>query len=142
MQLPRFTFLLSSTLAAVADVPAGRVSWMLVSNNNRQLGRGAAPYATYAAAQAAVRRVRSRATDAVRVVAPDETTGQWTWTLKVDGAAVAVSSRTYLRLRECQYNLDRFLEAIPLAQIAEGTRTSRSEPVPGLTDGTAPMVRR
>jgi hypothetical protein len=49
-----------------------------------------------------------------------------------------VSSRSYLRARECTYNLDRFLEAVPQAELVAGTRSVRraarrpSEPDPPL----------
>jgi hypothetical protein len=36
-----------------------------------------------------------------------------------------VSSRSYLRARECTYNLERFLEAVPSAQVVAGTRSVR-----------------
>ena len=39
---------------------------------------------------------------------------------------VAVSTRTYLRQRECDYNLSRFLEAVPEADVAPAVRVIRS----------------
>ncbi|PZG08647.1 hypothetical protein C1I95_29815 [Micromonospora craterilacus] len=54
-----------------------------------------------------------------------EMTGQWIWRLELNGRIVAVSSRSYLRARECTYNLERFLEAVPQAEIVVGIRSAR-----------------
>lgn len=95
---------------------------MIVSSNNRQLGRGAAGYPTYGACRAAVDRLRARLGAVRTVVSPGAVTGQWVWRLELDGVAVATSSRAYLRIRECEYNLARFLEAVPAAGIVDGVR--------------------
>jgi hypothetical protein len=123
VQQPRFVFL--SMLARsrqAADEAAEEVLWMLVSPNNRQLGRGEAGYGTYAECRAAVLRLREEHRRADAVALTDELTGQWAWRLEIDGQTVAVSSRSYLRSRECNYNLERFMAAIPAADIVEGTR--------------------
>jgi hypothetical protein len=142
MQQPRFTFITTCAPDAAGDAPLGKVVWMLVSGNNRPLGRGATSCATYADARTAVQLVRARAHEAVRVVAPNESTGQWSWSLQVGGVPVAVSGRTYLRLRECHYNLDRFLDAVTLAHVGEGTRMSRNEPSAVRDGGASRVVRR
>jgi hypothetical protein len=54
-----------------------------------------------------------------------ETSGQWVWRADLDGATVFTSSRSYLRARECHYNLDRFLEAVPAALVVAGARSVR-----------------
>ncbi|MFE0625850.1 hypothetical protein ACFW3D_02650 [Streptomyces sp. NPDC058864] len=47
--------------------------------------------------------------------------GTWTWRVELGGRDVAVSGRTYHRLRECQQNLGLFLAAVPVAEMTEGT---------------------
>lgn len=54
-----------------------------------------------------------------------DATGAWTWSIDLDGETVAVSSRSYLRVRECHYNVERFLETVPTADIVAGTRVVR-----------------
>ncbi|WP_422772789.1 hypothetical protein ACN28C_07300 [Plantactinospora sp. WMMC1484] len=99
---------------------------MLVSPNNRKLGRGDVGYPTYVECWAAVERLRDQHHRANALAVTDGFTGQWAWRLEIDGGTVAVSSRSYLRARECNYNLERFLAAIPLAEIVEGTRLVRN----------------
>lgn len=101
---------------------------MLVSSNNRQLGRGCMVYQSYQDCRNAASSLRQQLVRAKPVTAAEEITGQWVWRVDLDGAAVAVSSRSYLRMRECQYNLDRFLEAVPLAVLAEGVRIVQYAP--------------
>lgn len=47
--------------------------------------------------------------------------GTWTWRVELGGRNVAVSGRTYHRLRECQQNLGLFLAAVTVAEMTEGT---------------------
>jgi hypothetical protein len=78
-----------------------------------------------------------------------EATGQWRWRIELDRVPVAVSSRSYLRARECTYNLQRFLEAVPQADIVAGARVVRSGrqratvqvPDPSRADGPAGYLR-
>lgn len=44
---------------------------------------------------------------------------------------MAVSSRSYLRVRECQCNLGRFLAAVPQAQLGETSKMELPEMLPG-----------
>jgi hypothetical protein len=53
------------------------------------------------------------------------TSGHWVWRAELDGVPVAVSHRSYLRARECQYNVGRFLAAVPEAQVTAGRRQLR-----------------
>ncbi|MFD0969093.1 hypothetical protein [Plantactinospora endophytica] len=98
---------------------------MLISPNNRKLGRGEVGYRTYVECRAAVKRLREQHHRTSALALTDEFTGQWAWRLDLDGETVAISSRSYLRARECNYNLERFLAAVPLAEIVEGTRLVR-----------------
>lgn len=126
MQQSRFVFLSMPTQASdQEDGAAEEVLWMLVSPNNRQLGRGDEGFQTYAECWAAVARLRDEHRRADAVALTDEFTGQWAWRLDLDDRTVAVSSRSYLRARECSYNLERFMAAVPLAEVVEGTRVVR-----------------
>ncbi|WP_213450684.1 hypothetical protein [Rhizomonospora bruguierae] len=125
MQRPRFVFLTAPALR-VPDRPVGDgILWVLVSPNNRQLGRGADLHGTYAACRQAVLDLRGSYRRAVAVELTLGTTGQWSWRVEVDGVPVAVASRLYLRGRECSYNLERFLEAVPAADVTAGVRIAR-----------------
>lgn len=94
--------------------------------NNRPLGQGAGRYESYAACLAAVHRLRAGSARLTDTVAPVESTGQWSWRVALDADVVAVSSRSYLRMRECAYNLERFVQAVPEAVIVDGTRGIRA----------------
>lgn len=148
MQQSRFVFLSMPTKSnGQADEGAEEVLWMLVSPNNRQLGRGEEGWPTYAECWAAVVRLRDEHRRADAVALTDEFTGQWAWRLDLDNETVAVSSRSYLRARECSYNLERFLAAVPLAEVVQGTRAVRRgrhpvrdhEPTPERRRGGVPL---
>ena len=122
MQQSRFVFV------AVPNAvhPDDKIIWILVSPNNRPLGRSAVRHDTYPACHAALTVVRAELGRSESAVAVEET-GQWNWQVTLDGAPVAVSSRSYLRIRECNYNLTRFLDAVPEAVIVEGARRVRRD---------------
>jgi hypothetical protein len=105
-----------------ADEASRKITWILVAANNRPLGRGGLVFATTQEcrdAVASLRRDFARARSFAGVV---EATHRWTWRVDVDGSTVAVSSRSYLRARECDYNLHRFLEAVPEASLVDEIR--------------------
>jgi hypothetical protein len=102
-----------------------RVVWMLVSPNNRSLGRARVPSDTYAEGLEAVHRLKRHQERLKPVSSTVDATGAWAWRVDLEGETVAVSSRSYLRVRECHYNLERFLEAVPIAGIVAGTRVVR-----------------
>lgn len=127
MQPPRFIFLSGSVRDRLTGETArDRVIWTLVSPNNRQLGRGATAHLTYDECQAAVRRLRAGYPQAQPLVASEGGGGRWSWRLDLDGLPVATSSRSYLRIRECHYNLERFLVAVPTADVVDGVRAARA----------------
>jgi hypothetical protein len=103
-----------------------QISWLLVSSNNRPLGRGGLTFASGEACRDAVARLREQHTRVRATSGPAEATGQWAWRADLDGDTVAVSSRTYLRHRECDYNLHRFLEAVPSAEVSPTVRVIRN----------------
>jgi hypothetical protein len=83
--------------------------WRLIGANNRELGRSPSTYDGLAGARAIAASVRERAAELTTVIANQETDGSWAWQARLDGAPVAVSGRTYLRQRECQYNYQQFV---------------------------------
>ncbi|WP_238010077.1 hypothetical protein KZZ52_20210 [Dactylosporangium sp. AC04546] len=145
VQQARFVFL---ALAAVAvDDPgamAEAVTWMLVSPNNRPLGRAARTFDSLAASREAVQSLRDGFSALRSTVAAVESSGHWVWRVDLAGAVVGISSRSYLRARECHYNLARFLEAVPAAVVAAGTRSVRGgrPPVPNRGGDTAALTAR
>ncbi|MFE9651888.1 hypothetical protein [Micromonospora sp. NPDC006431] len=148
MQRSRFVFLAAPMPGAPQGQPTDGVLWMLVSPNNRPLGRGAVYHAAYAGCRESVLALQASMDRIVPVEGTVPASGQWTWRIELDEVAVALSSRSYLRARECRYNLDRFLEALPHAEVVPGTRAVRrgrraaSEPITPLSGGTlaAPLV--
>jgi hypothetical protein len=125
---PRFVFLSACSTGelGVPAKPGEGVIWLLMAPNNRRLGRSWEVFATYGQCRAAVgvlqreyRRVESQ-------TIADNATGRFSWRVGLDGADLAVSSRAYLRNRECEYNLSRFLESVPQAMLVNGTRAVRS----------------
>lgn len=150
MQLPRFVFLsafppvIAPGQTAVSDKTNESIVWLLMSPNNRGLGRSRDAFATYVECRADVARLRRDRSRVRPVVFPDDATGRFNWRVDLDGRTVAVSSRSYLRARECDYNLTRFLESVPVAEVADGARAARAVRRPG-TGGrqhTAPGPRR
>lgn len=102
------------------------ITWILVGSNNRPLGRGASTFANSDDCRAAVAYLRYNHRRATSSAMPAEPDGHWAWRIDVDNKAIAVSTRTYLRHRECDYNLLRFLQAVPAAEIADAIRFVRS----------------
>ena len=101
---------------AVLNRPDGEwFSWRLLSGNNRELGRGASAYETEIGCLAAITRVQTRS-DVTSSSIGARSSGQWWWQLELDGERIAVAGRVYQRQRECRYNLDQFLIALPEAQ--------------------------
>ena len=121
MSQSRFIFL--STLAqGEPDGPGEGVFWLLVSSNNRQLGRGCVVYHSYQDCREAALYLRRRLGQAQTVTAADEHNGQWVWRVDLDGSAVAVSSRSYLRVRECRTTWAGSWPAVPQALLVNGVR--------------------
>ena len=145
---PRFIFLAIVTPdddESVADRQQ-RTAWMLCSPNNRILGRGEHPFGTEAECRTAVLDLVGAADRLNPVSTALGTSGHWVWRVEVDGVPVAVSHRSYLRARECQYNVGRFLAALPAGLLTEGRRLLREAPraVERLTRGVveSPAVQR
>jgi hypothetical protein len=122
----RFVFLSGPGVSRIADrVPTGGVIWALVAPNNRTLGRGGCVCENYSSCRDAAAALQSDIARADTRTSTDPT-GQFVWEIYVDGAAVARSHRSFLRARECDYNLDRFRAVLPAALITTGVRVLRN----------------
>ncbi|MET7949693.1 hypothetical protein [Micromonospora sp. NPDC005324] len=149
MQHSRFVFLAAPMPGPYQGQTIHGILWMLVSPNNRPLGRGAVQHEVYARCHESVLELRANVD---RIVSQESTvpaSGQWTWRIQIADVTVALSSRSYLRARECHYNLGRFLEALPHAEVVAGTRAVRrdrrrpTEPSTPITGGAlgTPLAR-
>ncbi|MER7275094.1 hypothetical protein ABT369_11590 [Dactylosporangium sp. NPDC000244] len=127
---PRFIFLAIVTPdddASFADRKQ-RTAWMLCSPNNRILGRGRLPFDTEAQCREAVLALVRAADRLTPVSTALGSSGHWVWRAELDGVPLAVSHRSYLRARECQYNVGRFLAALPEGVLTDGRRSLREPP--------------
>lgn len=125
MGVARFVFLSGPGAARITGNPAAAGAvWVLVAANNRSLGRGCCVCQDYASCREAVAELQK---DLARTEAKvtTEDTGGFAWWAYLDGVPIARSRRSFLRARECRYNVDRFREAVPLAVITEGIRVVR-----------------
>ena len=143
MAHPRFALVNGGTRAAstvstwpygerAVGVPAGNGSWFawrLLGGNNRELGRSAAVHPSPAACREAAATVRARIDELTAVLASDVRQGQWRWRLDDAHSTLAVSSRLYLRQRECTYNLAQFIAGAPIAELWGGDGDD-GEPMP------------
>lgn len=125
VQHSRFVFLAAPMPESKDGDGTEGVLWMLVSPNNRPLGRGTTYHETYGACRQSVLDLQANCDRVKPVETTVDLTGQWSWRIELDGEPVAVSSRSYLRARECSYNLERFMEAAPKAEVVAGTRSVR-----------------
>jgi hypothetical protein len=96
------------------------VAWRLLGANNRELGRSPIWYPDVESCREAVRALKREIgglTSALMSV--PQPGGAWSWRLAVSGTPVAVAGRPYHRQRECAYNLNHFVAAVPGALIAD-----------------------
>ena len=117
---PRFVFLSRPTTNQHGDTVGEDVTWMIVSPNSRPLGRSAVWFADYDECRKAALPLRERAGEMRIIISVSG--GQWLWRGDLAGTPIAISTRSYLRQHECDYNSHRFLEALPMAQIVAGVR--------------------
>lgn len=97
------------------DSAIASTAWRLVGANNRELGRSARPYADATTCRAAVTFLREHLDEADSLLANSSNTGLWIWRLNIGEQWMAVAGRSYLRRRECQYNLAQFVAEAPTA---------------------------
>jgi hypothetical protein len=100
------------------------VTWRLLSSNNRDLGRAAGTFADAAACLVTVRRLQRRVHESVAIQLRAGRVA-WTWRVRLDGADIAVSSRTYQRRVQAESACAVFLGLVPLATVADAPRLAR-----------------
>jgi hypothetical protein len=98
------------------------ITWRLLSGNNRDLGRAAAPFADAASARAAVHELRRALATSVSSVASPDGRGRWTWRVSVNGQDLAVSSRQYQRRVQAEAACASFVALAVAAPVPEGVR--------------------
>lgn len=126
MAVPRFLFVSGARGESPIDVDIELsrmtgVSWRLLGGNNRELGRSAKVFSALDACHLAALDLQLRVSTAVPELRSEMSTGRWTWSLRLDAEPVAIAGRSYLRLRECQYNLAQFIAFAPAAGVAHTT---------------------
>ncbi len=98
--------------------PGEWYSWLLIGANNRELGRGAVPFANEASCRLAVQTLPTT------VLRPfmGSTGGMLVWSWRVEGTdgPIACGARTYRRRRECVYAVNTFAGAAAVAQAPSG----------------------
>lgn len=104
------------------EAPQTWFAWVLVSSNNRELGRSRAVFETYRACRESAVRLQVAADRTSAELATDDAHGWYGWLLDLEGETVAVSGRWYQRERESRYSLDKFRSALPLAGMGGGVR--------------------
>lgn len=104
------------------------VSWRLTGANHRELGRSVEIFPNVRAVLLSINHLRAAADRLQRVVAASPKDARWTWRVADDGTTLATSSRAYSRNRECLYNLQTFLAALPIADVSDALPHRRLEP--------------
>jgi uncharacterized protein YegP (UPF0339 family) len=105
----------------------GHVAWRLLSNNNRDLGRAPAAFATEPECLAAIAALRREAAGAPRVVYRADR-GMWSWRLRAQNTEVAVSPRLYQRHLQAEAACALFVGLVANAELS--TRYARIPPEP------------
>jgi hypothetical protein len=96
------------------------IAWRLVGANNRELGRSARTYPDIATCREAVTFLRENIGEGDGLLANATDSGVWIWRLNIGEQWMAVAGRSYLRRRECQYNLAQFVAEAPTAIFPTG----------------------
>lgn len=109
------------------DDAAPSTAWRVVGANNRELGRSAATYPDLASCRDAIAFLREHIDEAEGLLANANDTGLWIWRLNIGQRWMAAAGRSYLRRRECQYNLAQFIAEVPTAVLSNDVR-GRSDP--------------
>lgn len=113
--------------------------WRLLSRNHRDLARSPLVHPTVEECLATVPLLREHAAEGSTVLTKHPTTGRWTWRLETADGVLAVSSRGYMRRRECHDCVAQVVELAPAALEASDDvvvpvrtrRTTRAATGPG-----------
>lgn len=97
--------------------------WRLIGANNRELGRSANSFPSYPDVRQAVQDLRKHVDRLVRLTFIDQATGRRGWRLDLDDRAVAMNGRWYERDHDSQVGMDKFVNLLPDAELADGVVT-------------------
>jgi hypothetical protein len=101
------------------DADGSWFAWRLTGANHRELGRSCRVFPDLMSARDAAASLRERVHEAELSVLTVPRTGTWGWRLRLDGTAIATSSRGYARHRECTYNASTFVAAAAIADLSD-----------------------
>jgi hypothetical protein len=104
-------------LAGPTAVEGRWFAWRLLGGNNRELGRSAFAFASVTVCRESASAARDGAVRPIVSLSADVAKAMWRWRLDAESGPIAVSSRLYLRQRECQYSLTQFLSGLSVAQL-------------------------
>jgi uncharacterized protein YegP (UPF0339 family) len=100
-------------------VTAGEISWRFVASNNRELARSVDVADDEDESRDTVQQLQSELAVCRATIYPDGS-GRWRWDIRIDGLAVAVSSRPYFRRVECDTTMRQFLRQAVGAPVSPG----------------------
>lgn len=95
-------------------------AWRLMASNNRRLARGVTSFPSRSLAVDAITLLRTELNEVLAQVRTDPRRGSWTWDAEHGGECVATCPHPYERERDCRGGFQRFVDAVPRAQVAEG----------------------
>jgi hypothetical protein len=113
-------------------MPDSSVIWRFMASNNREIARAALPTDDEWTARSNILALQSGLAGATSAPFLDRS-GRWRWDVKVEGVALAASSRAYYRRVECETTRRQFMEAAGRAPAPDLVASSRAI-------GTVPVV--
>jgi len=112
----RFIYISDGVKESAWRVPSGvvpmRVGWRLVAADNRSLGRSWVVYPIFDECVDAATRLRDRIGEVTSSALFDRRQANWSWTVLLDDAPVAICVHAYRRRVECLRALDQFVAAV------------------------------
>jgi hypothetical protein len=127
----------ADSAAVPASPGAPWFAWRLLGGNNRELGRSAQIYVDAQACLAGAASAREAFSSLTATLTADVRRAMWRWRLDAQDGPVAVSSRLYLRQRECSYSLAQFLAGLEVATLWGEAATIGS--VSQVSDSSVPL---
>ena len=107
-------------------VTARDISWRFVASNNRELARSVDVADDEDESREMVQQLQSDLAVCTATIYPDGS-GRWRWDIRIDGLAVAVSSRPYFRRVECETTMRQFLRQAAAAPVSLGVAFFRHQ---------------
>lgn len=107
-------------------VTASEISWRFVASNNRELARSVDVADDEDESREMVQQLQRGLAVCQAAICPDGS-GRWRWDIRIDGLAVAVSSRPYFRRVECETTMRQFLRQAAGAPVSSGVAFFRHQ---------------